>query len=75
MNIEQLTFQPIVGRPTDVELKEVEPLPDVQVLMTTYIDNRSGRPVWLLERFLDPASGSFREVWSRVTDALAYVRG
>lgn len=71
MNIH--TCQPIQGRPTDAELADVEALPDIPVTMTTYV-GRDGQPVWLLERFTDPTNGLPKEVWSRVTTSLAYVR-
>ena len=70
----QLTFQPIEGHPTALELQDVDALPDVPVTMTTYV-NKQGEPVWLMERFRDPETGEPRVVWSRITNSLAYVRG
>lgn len=74
MELTTQSCHPIQGRPTDLELADTQALPDIHVTMTTYVDARTGEPKWLLERFLDH-TGAQQEVWSRVTDSLAYVRG
>lgn len=68
-------FQPIEGEPNVGEVFGLTELPPVLVQMTTYCDPRTGNPVWVKDVFVDPDDGLTKTVWSRVTDALAYVRG
>lgn len=75
MNLQNLTFVPLAAPPTTAELAPCEPLAPVVVTMTTFCRTHDGAPQFIKEEFIDPDTGTRTVVWSRITDALAYVRG
>jgi hypothetical protein len=75
VNLSDYAYAVLDNPPTPEELQGTSATAPVTVVMISYYDDRTGTVKFVCEFWRDPVTGEPKEVWSRVTESLAYVKG